>query len=273
MKSFLELIKRLLLYAVLWLGPVVLAAIIMVASGLYDKDSFWDSGIVPWMLLLGNTLVVIIFLAKGFVARDLGRIERQDILPMIGMALLIFLGWVFPETFLQNLINVPMELTDKEFDQLAGGIAGILDTAFITPIAEEIIFRGLILGMLFKLIHRPWIAILISALVFGAIHMTTSQFIFGGLYGLLLGWLFWRTGSIWPGVIIHVANNASAMLLPDAWWDAIDNLALSWQVPVTIVCLGLLFIGLRWYHIKYPTITKEKTNDCFSTKSVDNNTF
>jgi hypothetical protein len=255
MKSFWGLIKRLLLYAALWLGPVVLAAIIMIVSGLYDKDSFWDSGLVPWLLLLGNTLVAVVFLAKGFVVRDLGRIEQQDLLPMIGMALLIFLGWVFPETFLQNLIDVPIELSDEEFDQLAGGIAGTIDTAFIGPIVEEIIFRGLILGTLLTLIRRPWIAILISALVFGAIHMTTSQLIFGGLYGLLLGWLFWRTGSIWPGVVIHVANNASAMLLPDAWWDAVDNLTLAWQVPVTIVCLGLLFIGLRWYYIKYPPVT------------------
>lgn len=255
MKSLGELIKRMLLYAALWLGPVVLAAIIMIVSGLYDKDSFWDSGIVPWMLLLGNTLVVVVFLAKGFVVRDLGRIEQQDLLPMIGMALLIFLGWVFPETFLQNLIDVPMELTDEEFDQLAGGIAGTIDTAFMGPIVEEIIFRGLILGVLLKLIRRPWIAILISALVFGAIHMTTSQLIFGGLYGLLLGWLFWRTGSIWPGVVIHVANNSTAMLLSDAWWDAVDNLTLTWQVPVSIVCLGLLFIGLRWYNTKYPAIS------------------
>lgn len=74
MKSLGELIKRLLLYAALWLGPVVLAAIIMIVSGLYDKDSFGDSGIVPWMLLLGNTLVVVVFLAKGFVVRDPGRI-------------------------------------------------------------------------------------------------------------------------------------------------------------------------------------------------------
>lgn len=140
MKSLGELIKRLLLYAALWLGPVVLAAIIMIVSGLYDKDSFWDSGIVPWMLLLGNTLVAVVFLAKGFVVRDLGRIEQQDLLPMIGMALLFFLGWVFPETFLQNLIDVPMELTDEEFDQLAGGIAGTIDTAFMGPIVEEIIF-------------------------------------------------------------------------------------------------------------------------------------
>lgn len=258
MKSFWELIKRLLLYAVLWLGPVLLAAICMVASGMYDKDSFWDSGYVPWLLLFGNILVVVVFLAKGFVVRDLGRVERQDLLPMIGMALLVFLGWVFPETFLQNLIDVPMELSDEDFERLAGGIAGTLDTALVGPIVEEIIFRGLILGMLLKFFRTPWLAILVSAIVFGAIHMTTSQLIFGGLYGLLLGWLFWRTGSIWPGVIIHVANNSTAMLLPDAWWDAVDHLAPIWQVPVTIVCLGMLVIGIRWYYTKYPVISHEE---------------
>ena len=76
------------------------------------------------------------------------------------------------------------------------------------PLAEEIVFRGAILRTLLKLFgSKPWIAIAISAAVFGLVHGNSAQFLHAFLLGFLLGWMFYRTGSIVPGVVLHWVNN------------------------------------------------------------------
>ena len=92
--------------------------------------------------------------------------------------------------------------------QLFSGIAGALNACIFGPIIEEICFRGLVLGALLKTRCSPWVAILISAVAFGLVHGLWAPFVTATLFGLLAGWLYWRTGSIIPGLIIHIANNS-----------------------------------------------------------------
>jgi membrane protease YdiL (CAAX protease family) len=56
---------------------------------------------------------------------------------------------------------------------------------------------------------HPWIAILLSAIVFGAIHMAPMTFLGVTIVGVIYGWLFWRTKSIIPCIIAHIVNNTS----------------------------------------------------------------
>ncbi len=112
------------------------------------------------------------------------------------------------------------------------------------PIIEEIGFRGLILGGLLKMRCRPWIAILISALVFASLHGFGAIFVTAVLFGILVGWLYWRTGSIIPGIIIHIVNNSLT---------AIDLIGQSHVILWLILIVGLLLLayGLWWFGKKF----------------------
>ena len=55
--------------------------------------------------------------------------------------------------------------------------------------------------------------IAISALIFGAAHGNVPQFVHATILGLLLGWMFYRTDSIVPGVVLHWVNNSAAYLI------------------------------------------------------------
>ena len=59
----------------------------------------------------------------------------------------------------------------------------------------------------------PWLAIAFSALLFGVVHMNWAQGFHGFIMGLLLGWLYYRTGSMMPGIIVHWVNNTVAYLM------------------------------------------------------------
>ena len=91
---------------------------------------------------------------------------------------------------------------------------GYLVIGLLAPLSEEIVMRGAILKELLKSEKLSvWTAITISALMFALIHMNPAQMPHAFLIGLLLGWMYWRTGSILPGVAYHWANNSIAFVM------------------------------------------------------------
>ena len=82
--------------------------------------------------------------------------------------------------------------------------------AFITPMSEELFFRGFIFrGLLPKL--GPWGAIAASAAVFSAFHLSLGVLIPIFITGSLFAWLYWRTGSLWAAIGAHAGQNALAL--------------------------------------------------------------
>jgi len=83
--------------------------------------------------------------------------------------------------------------------------------ALFAPIAEEIFFRGFLYGGL----RARWGAtgaMLISTLFFTALHFSIDAFIPILVLGLFLAWLYEKTGSLIPGIILHAANNGVAVI-------------------------------------------------------------
>ena len=90
--------------------------------------------------------------------------------------------------------------------------AGYLTVGIIAPFLEEWLFRGIILAALLRR-YEPRKAIIWSAVIFGLAHLNPWQFIAAFIIGCAMGWLFWRTRSIWIGIFMHWANNTVGFLL------------------------------------------------------------
>lgn len=89
--------------------------------------------------------------------------------------------------------------------------------ALAAPFAEEVSFRGYLLSALGTRLP-PWRAILGTSALFGIMHLDPVRLPAVLFMGVVLGWLAWRSGSLWPAVAAHVANNAlgAAVLLRGA---------------------------------------------------------
>lgn len=87
----------------------------------------------------------------------------------------------------------------------------IVSTAIVPAFAEEFAFRGIFMGTLRK--FGDTFAIIISAIVFGAMHRNISQIPFAFLLGLVLAYVDCKTNSIIPSIIIHFLNNCYAVTL------------------------------------------------------------
>ena len=203
--------------------------------------------IMNWTILLGFVLITIVFFGKRYVKLSFGRIERRMVWPVIGMSVLVAASYLFFEASFYTLIDID-HLFPKESKELheAGqhifGIAGILSFCIFGPIAEEICFRGILLGGMLKMRCRPWIAILITALAFSLAHGYAVKLVGSLLIGIIVGWLYWRTGSIIPCLIIHIVNNSIAGTM-----HLIGQPTNTVLTVILIVCLLSLSYGLWWF--------------------------
>ena len=83
--------------------------------------------------------------------------------------------------------------------------------AGLAPLVEELVFRGLLYGWL----AGRWgggIAFIGSSLAFAAAHVELAHVILVLPLGLVFGWLRWRSGSLWPSLVAHMANNGLAVV-------------------------------------------------------------
>ena len=112
---------------------------------------------------------------------------------------------------LSELISLPNIVEDQMID-MCREPWGMLAIAIGAPIGEEIMFRWGIMGHLLRRNSSVPTAILVSAVLFGLMHMNPAQVFFAAAMGIMLGILYWRSGNIiWP-IILHVLNNSVACL-------------------------------------------------------------
>ncbi len=102
----------------------------------------------------------------------------------------------------------------KAMEQLMAGPfwSSFLVTAIFAPIFEEWMCRGMVLrGLLSKM--KPAWAIVISALFFAVIHMNPWQALNAFLMGLVMGYIYYKTGSLWLTMLIHFVNNGTSVVV------------------------------------------------------------
>lgn len=215
---------------------------------------FKNIEIMKWTLVAGYLLITVLFFDKGYVKLSFGRIEKPMVWPAVGMSVLIAASQAFVLFSALSLLDVDLFYQGEELErrqQFFSGIAGVLNACIFGPIIEEICFRGIVLGGLLKTRCRPWLAILISALFFALLHGLGANFVTALLFGILVGWLYWRTGSIIPCIIIHVTNNSLTAI-------DISNQTSTFYLIILVVGLALLAYGVWWFWKKCKYDTEEE---------------
>jgi membrane protease YdiL (CAAX protease family) len=102
-------------------------------------------------------------------------------------------------------------------------IAAAVFVCVIAPIAEEFFFGAL------KRWHGPWVAAVLTGLLFGLAHTGSASSVYLiplGFLGFVLCLVRWRTGSLYPCMALHATNNALALGVNQLGWSAFDIIAL-----------------------------------------------
>lgn len=206
--------KNALIYTVIFGAIQVVVSFIVqgVWTLVMGKDTVMNAtGMIITMAVFSILTMAVFLLAKwSVVSRHWVRTRPWFVLFWCVVAAL---GAIVPSVWLQEHMPELPNVVEGEFDMIMKDRWGYLVVGLLAPLAEEMVFRGAILRSLLRWKQNPWVGIAISALLFAVVHMNPAQMPHAFLIGLLLGWMYWRTDSIVPGVVYHWVNNTVAYIL------------------------------------------------------------
>ena len=152
--------------------------------------------------------------------------------------------WTMSIPGMQSIYDALINL----LNQMTGGPfwSSFLLTALFAPIFEEWLCRGMVLrGLLTKM--KPGWAITVSALFFALIHMNPWQALNAFIIGLVMGYVYYKTGSLLLSMLIHFVNNGTAVVLSqipslqdyDYWIDMMSR-----STYMIVYVLGVLVLAV-----------------------------
>ncbi len=209
---------------------VMIAALVMITGTIFvaifdpefETNAGRDAAQLMVALSLGGTAIgFALYDAKGRLS---GAFERLGLggriaLGTIGLAALAWLIYILFAAILTPLLqpdqqDVTRELgTDKDS---AGSIAvAAVLIVVLAPISEELFFRGFMFASLRRSMTL-WPAALIAAVIWGSLHLSGGNIgvaIQLAVFGVILAWLYERSGTLWAPIMAHTLNNTIAFVL------------------------------------------------------------
>jgi CAAX protease family protein len=208
---------------IVWLGVVcgfsALAYISRYAvsgSGTSDDDLLYEwSTFVGGLFQYAIMLAIVLAIAAGGPARELLALRRPRSWPRaIGLAFLVLVATFVLTALLQPLGNPGDEqgLLPDGWDSTRASpfVANAVLIAFLGPVVEELMFRGLGYSLL-----RPFgapVAIVVVGVLFGTMHGLLIALPILSAFGIGLAYMRHRTDSVYPGILLHALFNTIALL-------------------------------------------------------------
>jgi membrane protease YdiL (CAAX protease family) len=161
--------------------------------------------------------VAVLIRIRGLAAFGFRRARPRHLIvgALLGLAAYV-LGTVVAIIYMSTTGD--MENVQTSYQAAAAGgwwslALSLVAGAIITPLGEEGFFRGVVANALLAK-YGAWVGILASAFIFAVAHGINPIMSVAFVVGILTALLFRWSGSIWPGVVLHGVNNATALLVP-----------------------------------------------------------
>lgn len=221
-KGILDVVLYIILFIVIqmivmYAGAGIWAAVKHVGymATVQDMATGGNAILLALTSVFSNVITLALFLRIKWTPVTRGYLLSKPWLQLLWVALFT-LGAIIPLTFLYEQLGIEMaDSAERLFASLMKEPWGYVAVGILAPLAEEIVFRGAILRTLLDMMSKKnhWVAIMISAAIFGVVHGNMAQFVNALLMGLILGWMYYRTKSLVPGILLHWVNNTVAFIL------------------------------------------------------------
>jgi hypothetical protein len=200
----------------LFVAEMLVDAVLYDSRGLLGLGPDDASALVT---LLGNAIVFVIVLQhKRIGYRQLFQPGRSSIaatvmltsLPIVLLVPLLVVGLTTAIGLVAQLFP-PSAADQSAFERLASGsLPVVVSACLLAPVLEEMLFRGIFLRSFLRR-HDRATAIVMSSALFGLAHLNVYQFVAGFGLGLLAGWLYERTQSLLPCIVLHASYNCAVI--------------------------------------------------------------
>jgi membrane protease YdiL (CAAX protease family) len=211
---------------------------------------------------------------------DLGLKKSKILWVLIGIAMIflimplnsVFAEWnanlTLPDSMsrieylMKQMQEAATEMIEKfvNVDTIGGLILNLFMIAGLAALGEELLFRSIIQTSLIKICKNAHVGILIASAIFSFIHLEFYGFVPRLILGMLLGYMFYFSGSIWVPMLMHFLNNGTVVLIYFLNNKDITNIDVDTfgqtSIPILIVSI-VVMIALFLFSIKYSD--KERT--------------
>jgi len=186
------------------------------------------------------------YIQRGWEERRLHFLKRESVLSYVllvlaGIGAVLGLNLLFSLTgFIGNSASY-QEVAASQY--AATLLVGLLCYGFLSPVAEEVLFRGILYNCMRHLVDAK-MAIIVSSLIFGLYHGNWVQGVYGFLMGCLIAYSYEYFGSFKVPVMLHMLFNLLAYSL--SYMPAFMGVIVNW--PVCIACLLVAAVCLWRLH-------------------------
>ena len=156
------------------------------------------------------------------------------------------------EEYLKMMEDMAKATTEKMLSGTTIGalLLNLLVVALIPAVGEELTFRGVLQQALTRKMN-PHVAIILSAAIFSFIHFQFFGFFPRMFLGILLGYMFYITGSLWTSILMHFLNNGSVVVLyylnnKGVIDIDIDHFGTTWSIWVFIASVVVTVALIAW---------------------------
>ena len=160
-----------------------------------------------------------------------------------------------PLTALFPMSDAMRQAFERMFDP-SKPVDMFISASILAPLCEELLCRGLFCrGLLSR--HKPWVAIVVSALLFALLHGNIQQGLAAFGLGALMGWVYYKTHSLWCTIAMHFANNTLSQVMlyifPDLPIDATyaSVMPQPWYTVFMIACAVVFAATVYLIYRKY----------------------
>ncbi len=160
---------------------------------------------------------------------------------------------IYATDIFSELLDLP-NLIEVQMNGMMDSFWGVFVICVLGPIAEEVVFRAGALGYMLRKGANVWVAIFVSALLFGIMHFNPAQVPFAFAVGVMLGIVYYRTGNILLTSGIHILNNSLACLLTQCVGDDVKltdemgSMSGAFIAIVLSVFISYLLLNRFWKH-------------------------
>ena len=210
---------------------IVLGTIVTIINGsdLQDLKNLQITQIISGVVgfLMPAVVYAMLVQEKPWIYLGFKKIPTWSLLGIVAMFTIIpFLSLVtdwndsisFPESMSaieeqMRSLQARSEEVIKLFIGQGSLFSSLMIVALLAAVSEELLFRSVIQKGLIKLFKNAHVAIIVTAFVFSAFHGDFFGFFPRFFLGLMLGYMFWMSGSIFPSMLMHFVNNAAIVML------------------------------------------------------------
>lgn len=135
-------------------------------------------------------------------------------LPLVGVTAEWNNSWQVSDA-IRDMEDLAAEQTKLLLDMpgLSDMLFSLLLLALLPAIAEELFFRGVLQRLIMQIVKNGWLAVIITAILFSAIHMQFLGFIPRVVLGFVMGAIYLLTGNLWLSIAAHFLNNGLQVVL------------------------------------------------------------